>query len=50
MGPAFETFAEWYAVYGYPVRFVGVLLESAGIPVPGEAATMADSRPVRLTM
>jgi membrane protein DedA with SNARE-associated domain len=40
MGPAFETFTEWYAAYGYPVLFLGVLLENAGIPVPGEAATL----------
>src|SRR5262249_12301537 len=40
MGPAFERFTEWYAAYGYPVLFLGVLLESAGVPVPGEAATL----------
>src|SRR5262249_4258647 len=40
MGPAFETFTEWYAAYGYPVLFLGVLMESAGLPVPGEAAKL----------
>jgi len=27
--------------YGYPVLFLGVLLENAGVPVPGEAAVLA---------
>lgn len=40
MGPAFAKFTAWYADYGYPVLFLGVLLESAGVPVPGEAATL----------
>ncbi len=26
--------------YGYPVLFLGVLLENAGIPVPGETAVL----------
>jgi membrane-associated protein len=37
---AFETFAREYAAYGYPVVFLGVLLENAGIPVPGETAVL----------
>jgi membrane protein DedA with SNARE-associated domain len=36
----FETFAHEYAAYGYPVLFAGVLLENAGIPVPGETAVL----------
>src|SRR5262245_4180592 len=40
MPNAFDTFAEEYAAYGYPVLFVGVLLENAGIPVPGETAVL----------
>ena len=27
--------------YGYPIVFVGVLLENAGIPVPGETILLA---------
>jgi membrane-associated protein len=33
-----KRFAEWYKDYGYPVLFFGVMLENAGIPVPGETA------------
>lgn len=40
MSDPFQTFAEQYAVYGYPVLFGGVLLENAGIPVPGETAVL----------
>ncbi len=40
MENAFQTFVEWYAAYGYPVLFVGVLLENAGVPVPGETAVL----------
>jgi membrane-associated protein len=36
----FEAFAREYAAYGYPVLFVGVLLENAGLPVPGETAVL----------
>lgn len=36
----FDTFAEEYAAYGYPVLFAGVLLENAGVPVPGETAVL----------
>jgi membrane protein DedA with SNARE-associated domain len=36
----FDTFIEWYATYGYPVLFLGVLLENAGVPVPGETALL----------
>jgi membrane protein DedA with SNARE-associated domain len=37
---AFQKFAQEYAAYGYPVLFLGVLLENAGIPVPGETAVL----------
>jgi len=40
MQHAFEIFAEWYAVYGHPVLFLGVLLENVGVPVPGETAVL----------
>lgn len=40
MANAFETFAREYATYGYPVLFIGVLLENAGVPVPGETAVL----------
>jgi len=36
----FDEFKDWYAAYGYPVLFFGVLLENAGIPVPGETAVL----------
>lgn len=40
MGNIFQTFVEHYENYGYPVLFLGVLLENAGIPVPGETAVL----------
>jgi membrane protein DedA with SNARE-associated domain len=40
MSDALETFITWYAAYGYPVLFLGVLLENAGVPVPGETAVL----------
>jgi membrane protein DedA with SNARE-associated domain len=40
MPHAFQTFIEWYVAYGYPVLCLGVLLENAGVPVPGEAAVL----------
>ena len=36
----FEFFTERYAEYGYLVLFFGVLLENAGVPVPGETAVL----------
>ena len=36
----FETFLAWYAAYGYPVLFLAVLLESAGVPMPGETSVL----------
>jgi membrane-associated protein len=35
-----QTFIAWYNAYGYPVLFLGVLLENAGFPVPGETAVL----------
>jgi membrane protein DedA with SNARE-associated domain len=35
-----KRIAEWYQDYGYPVLFLGVMLENAGIPVPGETAVL----------
>src|SRR5262249_59815965 len=43
MQHAFATFTGWYVAYGYPALFLGVLLENAGVPVPGEAATLVAS-------
>jgi membrane-associated protein len=40
MQNAFDAFVAWYAAYGYPVLFLGVLLENAGVPVPGETAVL----------
>jgi membrane-associated protein len=40
MQDAFEAFVGWYTTYGYPVLFLGVLLENAGVPVPGETAVL----------
>ena len=36
-----KLIGEWYQDYGYPVLFFGVMLENAGIPVPGETAVLA---------
>lgn len=36
----FQEFATRYAAFGYPILFAGVLIESAGIPVPGETAVL----------
>jgi membrane protein DedA with SNARE-associated domain len=36
----FQAFAARYAAYGYPLLFFGVLLESAGVPLPGETAVL----------
>jgi membrane protein DedA with SNARE-associated domain len=37
---ALDLFTKWYADYGYWVLFFGVMLENAGIPVPGETAVL----------
>jgi membrane-associated protein len=36
----FQVFVDQYASYGYSVLFLGVLLENAGLPVPGETAVL----------
>ena len=36
-----EWLIDLFARYGYAVVFVGVLLENAGLPVPGETALLA---------
>jgi membrane protein DedA with SNARE-associated domain len=36
-----EWLVELFARYGYAVIFVGVLLENAGVPVPGETTLLA---------
>jgi membrane-associated protein len=41
MSDSLQTFADIYAVHGYWVLFVGVMLENAGIPLPGETALLA---------
>jgi membrane protein DedA with SNARE-associated domain len=35
-----QDFTTWLDLYGYPVLFVLVLLENAGVPVPGETAVL----------
>src|SRR5437899_958881 len=37
---ALQAFMKEYATYGYPVLFAGVMLENAGLPVPGETAVL----------
>ncbi|MDB5312048.1 MAG: yohD [Gemmataceae bacterium] len=41
MPETLQTFADIYAVHGYWVLFLGVMLENAGIPLPGETALLA---------
>src|SRR6266851_5948359 len=36
----FNWFTDLYTAYGYPILFLGVMLENAGIPVPGETAVL----------
>lgn len=40
MDDVFHHFTAWYADYGYLVLFLGVVLENAGVPVPGETAVL----------
>lgn len=40
MVDALQEFLKEYSLYGYPVLFLGVMLENAGIPVPGETAVL----------
>src|SRR5689334_20885022 len=41
MDDAFQFFKDNLAHFGYPILFFGVMLENAGIPVPGETAVLA---------
>jgi len=41
MPDSLQWFADIYAVHGYWVLFVGIMLENAGIPLPGETALLA---------
>jgi len=41
MSDAMQQIAEFLAAYGYPALFVLVLLENAGVPLPGETALLA---------
>ncbi len=36
----FQDFAARHVLYAYPILFLGVLVESAGIPVPGETTVL----------
>jgi membrane-associated protein len=40
MDDMLQLFEGWYAAYGYPVLFLGVALENAGLPLPGETAVL----------
>jgi membrane protein DedA with SNARE-associated domain len=40
MSRILEYLHDYLLTYGYPVLFLGVLLENAGIPVPGETAVL----------
>ena len=40
MEAVFEFLKQWCGTYGYPVLFAGVLLENAGLPIPGETAVL----------
>jgi membrane protein DedA with SNARE-associated domain len=36
----FDLFKSWLTAYGYPILFLLVIAENAGIPVPGETAVL----------
>jgi membrane-associated protein len=36
----FDVLESWCQTYGYPILFAGVMLENAGLPVPGETAVL----------
>ncbi len=40
MGEHFEALVQWLSVYGYPVLFLVVFAENAGVPVPGETVVL----------
>ena len=35
-----DTIQEWIQQYGYWIVFLGIMLENAGIPLPGETITL----------
>jgi membrane protein DedA with SNARE-associated domain len=35
-----DTIQEWIQQYGYWIIFFGIMLENAGIPLPGETITL----------
>src|SRR5438034_1929694 len=41
MPESLQWFADLYAAHGYWVLFFGIMLENAGIPLPGETALLA---------
>lgn len=41
MPESLQMFADLYGAHGYWVLFLGVMLESAGVPLPGETALLA---------
>src|SRR5215212_8335470 len=41
MPDVLQTLTDLYAAHGYWVLFLAVLLENAGVPVPGETALLA---------
>lgn len=40
VGDTFQALAEWLSHYGYPVLFLIVFAENAGVPLPGETAVL----------
>src|SRR4051812_24761528 len=40
VGETFQALIEWLSHYGYPVLFLVVFAENAGVPVPGETAVL----------
>jgi membrane-associated protein len=40
MSAVIDTLIGFVAAYGYPVLFLGIMLENAGIPLPGETALL----------
>jgi membrane protein DedA with SNARE-associated domain len=43
-----QSLLDLFATYGYAVVFVGILLENAGLPVPGETTLLAGAALARL--
>jgi membrane protein DedA with SNARE-associated domain len=43
VGESFQALAGWLSHYGYPILFLVVFAESAGLPVPGETAVLTAS-------